>query len=167
MIKETEKAYIAGLVDGEGCITIAKRKNGQYKKGKGKPWYYQATVVVSNTDKRIVDFVTSRYGGWITKPKLQENRKQVYNWFVSAEERKRFLQDILQYLVIKKRQAEIILSFPNYVDRGWGGKVSVGRSQEEFEKQRDFWFEIKKLNSRGVKRFLKESKTSRRPFPRN
>ncbi len=53
MKKEIEKAYIAGVVDGEGCITIAKRKNGHYKEGKGKPWYYQPTVVVSNSDKRI------------------------------------------------------------------------------------------------------------------
>lgn len=146
-MKKTDKAYIAGLIDGEGCICIAKRKNGHFPKA-GKPWYYQPIVTISNTDKRMLDFVVNRYKGWITKPKPQKShRKQIYSWFISGELMRSFLRDILPYLVIKRRQAEITLSFPNYQDRGWGGKFSIGRSQQEFKKQEILWSKMKKLNN--------------------
>jgi len=148
-MKATDKAYIAGLVDGEGCITIYKRKNGHFPKA-GKPWYYQPVVTIGNTDKRMLDFVVDRCKGWITKPKPQRSHwKQSYCWFISGEAMRSFLRDIIPYLVIKRKQVEIILSFPNYIDRGWGGKTSVGRSQQELEKQTNLWTEMRRLNSQG------------------
>jgi len=145
MIKLTDKAYIAGLVDGEGCITIAKRKNGNKR---GKPWYYQPTIAIGNTDRRLLDFLIPLYGGWITKPKSKENNKQAYVWFISGKDRKIFLKDIIPYLKAKREQAEILLRFPNYTHRGFRwGRVVIGRTQKEIKKQDDLWGEIKKLNS--------------------
>ena len=144
-MKNTHRAYIAGLVDGEGCITIAKRKNGHHKEGKGRSWYYSPIVTIANTDKRMVDFVVNCYKGWITKPKPQKSHyKQLYAWFIGGDRMKEFLKDILPYLIVKRKQAEIVLAFPCY--KFGLSKRKTSRTKEEIEEQDSLWKRIKELN---------------------
>jgi len=145
-MEDTIRAYIAGLIDGEGCITITRRK---VKRLKTDNWFYEPQVIVSNTDKRLSDFLLDLCGGWVaTVTKTQkECHKPSYHWKITGDNMRRLLKDIIPYLRIKKEQARIVLQFPSY--KGNGHKA---RTQEELKGQEDLWLRMKQLNKRGSPR---------------
>lgn len=93
----TDLAYIAGIIDGEGTIMLAK----------GKWWH----VKVGMTDRGIIEWLAS-FGGTFTETiRLAENRKDVYTWVVA---RNRdvviLLEALLPYLRVKRKLAEQALT---------------------------------------------------------
>ena len=148
IISETnQRAYIAGIVDGEGCITIIKRN---VKRKNGVFCFYQCLVIVTNANKKMLDFITKLYGGWIsTNHKLKGNQKISYNWVCAGDNMRKLLNDILPYLIIKKEQAKLILQFPIYEHTSQTGIKNKGRSAIEKTKQDNLWIKMKKLNRPG------------------
>ena len=61
-MNENEKlAYLAGIIDGEGTIVIAK---GKIRKGRiNHP--YSLRLVVMNTDIRLIEWLKENFGGSI------------------------------------------------------------------------------------------------------
>ncbi len=43
MIKETDKAWLAGIMDGEGCISLIRRHT-----------YYVPSVKIANTNEKLI-----------------------------------------------------------------------------------------------------------------
>jgi len=137
--KEGVVAYIAGIIDGEGCITICRRKIKRLKTGN---WYYEPQVIISNTYRGLLDFCVEYYGGWIaTLRKCKREHTTAYQWKTTGDEMRSLLKDVLPYLIVKKRQARVVLSFPRY--NGNGQKC---RTEREKKEQENLWFGIKKLN---------------------
>jgi len=142
-MKVANKAYLAGLIDGEGCISICRRK---HKQKKSDNWYYEPQVIIANTDKRMVDFAIDLCGGWVAIPKkIKDHHKQQYHWKITGDDMRQLLSDVLPYLILKKKQAEIVLSFPNYQH-----ERRNGRTKEELDKQENLWREMKQLNCKGM-----------------
>src|SRR3990167_1151597 len=56
MLTNTDKAYLAGLIDGEGCISIVR---GTYKSGNP---YYRLLIVVSQNDKIVLQYWRDKTG---------------------------------------------------------------------------------------------------------
>ena len=119
-MEETDIIYLAGIVDGEGCINIVKyHKDNRYR--------YRLQLRVINTNKELIDWIKERWGGYIyskQKPKL----RTVYEWYVSDEAAEHLLCDLLNYLIVKRQQANIALDF-----RATYGKIYYkheGLSQE-------------------------------------
>lgn len=110
--QEREFAYIAGIVDGEGCITMAFR---QYRLGKFR---IEPKVEIANTSSTLLDWLSAKLtehsiGHHITwhAPQTPQSRPwaalviQRYNSIVN------FLERILPYLVIKRLQGETVRGF--------------------------------------------------------
>lgn len=114
-IKETEKAYLAGLVDGEGTITV---QNG----GKN----LRMLVIITNTNLEILNFVKDRYGGFILKMTNDGTRKRdCFNWRLVSKGAINFIKDIYPYLIIKKKHADLAIMFQKTVKdflRSYGGR---------------------------------------------
>ena len=99
MIEDTQLAYIAGLLDGEGCIKTT---------GKG---YLQ--IDIGNTYEDALQFVKSILGGYIytIKAPMQVyqgaiiHRKVYYRWVLCGKGAAEVLALLLPYLIIKKEQA--------------------------------------------------------------
>lgn len=143
---ETQRAYIAGIVDGEGTITIKKRN---VKRKSGVFCFYTCVVIVVNTDKKMLDFIANLYEGWINiNRRLKGNQRRSYIWVCGGDNMRKLLKDIFPYLIIKKKQAKIVLQFPIYEHTGWGWKG--GRSEAQKKKQDNLWIRMKELNRRGV-----------------
>ena len=103
-------AYAAGLVDGEGCITIENQRNHMY-----------LLIQVCNTDPRVCIWLKERFGGAI-RTQQQKNWKRMYRWAVTTVKAKEFLTAIYPYLIIKKEQADIAFAFLD--TKGNRGRVS-------------------------------------------
>ena len=100
---ETLKAYFAGIIDGEGCIRITTHS---------KPKRHLMIVDVANTKPDFINLIRLYYGGYYTeKDDPRSNRQKNYRITLSSVAAKEFLEDIFDYLIIKRPQAELALKF--------------------------------------------------------
>ena len=110
-----EKPYLAGLLDGEGCIMIAKSK----RQGK-KNYEYCLRVFVSNSHLLGLQEVQKYFGGWLNEVKPDKNRfsqNRCWRLWWNGKSGANLLEQLKPYLVIKKRQAELALQFAILRDR--------------------------------------------------
>ena len=105
----SQTAYMAGIMDGEGTFYIGNysgnRKNGDK--------HFQTVIAVATTDKSLMDWLVDVFGGsfrsYTPKQMAKNSRKQVYRWQATSHRLLHICEIILPYLVIKKRQAEIMI----------------------------------------------------------
>ena len=109
-VNELKKAYYAGIIDGDGWVTIA---NGGNKKDSQIPTQ-RMVVGLAQCWVPILVEIQKEYGGNIgrlNRNKKNPNHRDWFNWQVANLQAKRFIEDILPYLVIKKEQAELALKW--------------------------------------------------------
>lgn len=114
-IELTDLAYLAGLIDGEGCIAIQKSKQN------GRPTY-AINFKVTNSDPNIVDRVQSIMLGLGVNPYIREknnqDRPEWKSWFdiylTKGSNIQTVLRAVLPYLVGKRARAFIML---RYIDK--------------------------------------------------
>lgn len=134
MLTDLDLAYMAGFVDGEGCISVATRLQ----------IYLTPTVQVSNTNQAILEWFYTNYGGNIDVRKdNRPTRKQCNTWRVAGDKARRFLTDVLPFLRIKKPLAVLALS---YVPKGRGYR----RTSQDVIQVKAIIFQIRTLNKRGA-----------------
>ncbi len=106
---EAELAYAAGIIDGEGSFYIHERP--PYRSSVSPS--HTLSVSVSNTDRRMLDWMHERFGGTILVNKPPTNRawSQAYQWRVSSRLAVTFIDQIYPYLVCKREQADIAVEF--------------------------------------------------------
>ena len=101
-LSEVDKAYLAGLFDGEGTIGYYNYRNR-----------YEPTVMVTNCDPRIMDWLDLNvgYGNVVSLKTTDHNRKHVvHHWRVTGKKRTHdFLKAVAPYLMIKREQADLLL----------------------------------------------------------
>lgn len=105
-MKETTRAYAAGVVDAEGCLAVCKSNDPRGP-------IYSARIVVSNRSKELIDFFVDKFGGYITvdRPKKSEHNVN-YLWHLSSSQHtERFLSQIYPYLRGKKAQADVLFEY--------------------------------------------------------
>jgi intein/homing endonuclease len=103
ILTETEKAYLAGLIDGEGTITLTISNKGQMP---------QPQLSISNTNLGVLEWVKQKLGcgSIIKKNPRKPNHKVSYAWQINRAGKVMFvLSEIKDYLIIKKSQALLIL----------------------------------------------------------
>lgn len=112
-------SYTAGLIDGEGCISISVRLPTE-ERGKGKlsAPSHCLRVKIANTDFFIIDWLLSTFGGSTSnsngKAALSQGNKPARDWLLSGENAKAFLEKTVPYLRIKQKQAELAIEFQTY-----------------------------------------------------
>ena len=96
------REYIAGLFDGEGSVTIGCTKKSRTN------WAFVPHASLANNYKPILELLQKEFGGYIG-PVGGKSRCWALNFTTKAA--KDFLLVILPFLVIKKKQAEILVDF--------------------------------------------------------
>ena len=139
-------AYLAGIVDGEGCVGIecmapCKKKDGTWIR---KHNYYTPRLTVVNTNK-ILMFTLMRYlNGTFDERKKLSGRKPCYRWHVFGEKLEEDIKNILPYLQIKYEQAQLVLEFRETV-----GKTGWNVSEEVLQKRHQLYIQCRDLNKVG------------------
>jgi hypothetical protein len=104
----TSIAYIAGFLDGEGCIRIKRANQG------GNLYYLW--VAITNSHKPTLDFVQGIFGGQIRKAEKAVN-KTIYHYLITASEASDMLKTVVGFLRDKKKQAELAIIFHENKER--------------------------------------------------
>lgn len=108
-MRDTDIAYIAGVIDGEGYIGI--KKAGTPRADRRTPGYI-AMVQVKMVDEPAIRFLAETLGGWyyLQKPSARKGRP-LYCWQVSHKAADTVLLAVLPYLRVKRQSAETVLQF--------------------------------------------------------
>lgn len=112
--------YLAGFFDAEGNIDIYRCKptlsnpSGQYR--------LQTKVVQVNKD--ILGNYVKCFGGKVVPQGKQTREKwhQYWQWIISSNKAKAFLQAILPYLQLKEAEAKIAIEFQKSIRPGGSGR---------------------------------------------
>lgn len=102
---ELEKAYLAGVIDGEGTITLTK--DGEFR---------YPTITFCNNDKGIIDYVNTFCLGTVSV-KRSDNplHKDNYVWKLAHRRAVDVIQEILPYMHESKKVARGKTIIENYI----------------------------------------------------
>jgi hypothetical protein len=98
MWTNTQLAYLAGIIDGEGTFYIS---NGDHRH----------RILVVNTDEILIKWLQDNFGGLVYKrtSKAHPNWKMKYEWLICKTDITILCEALLPFLICKKRQAEVML----------------------------------------------------------
>lgn len=105
-------SYLAGYFDGDGCICAGLHKGTQ-------PAY--VTIAIASYDKEVQDLFAGLFGGVVRTPPAHKKKtgKTLYSWNLGGINAQKCLVQLLPYLRVKRRQAELALLF-EYKPKGPG-----------------------------------------------
>jgi len=142
------KAYIAGFVDGEGCIRVHREP---IIRGRRKTLYYCLTVGIANTRLGILKKLNTLYGGHLCLQSRGKDtvRQKIWNWKVCGKNAGIFLLDIYKYLIIKKQEAKKGIEFYK-LKLKFGHKYRNNRfNKKEIKIMDRYYILLKNLKQRG------------------
>ena len=92
MKKEILNSYLAGLIDGEGTITLSKER--------ATSKYRFPVVSMSSTSIELINIFVENYGGIICKHKVyKEYHKKSYSWRVTRNAAIILIENIIDYML--------------------------------------------------------------------
>ena len=117
MTSETDLAYLAGIVDGEGYVGI-KKDRGYKCQGRTTPGYH-ARIQIRMVDEPAIAFLSETLGGWYYKEK-PHNRggRLLYCYQASDQKAEDALRQLLPYLRVKRQNAETVLALRDLQAQG-------------------------------------------------
>lgn len=137
MVKATEWAYIAGVIDSDGCI--------QAPTG-GSKLHYRGEIHVIQRDLHIIEFLYQRFGGSVNVVSRQHKSglKHYIRWMITGPRMAEVLKGSLPYLVLKAEQARLAIELQSIIlPKGKATKLPV----EVLEQRARLASRIKQLNS--------------------
>lgn len=142
--KKQRLAYLAGIIDGEGSITVSYRKRSGYPKR-----FPRASLAIYNTNLNLLYWIKSSFGGSVHVYKSRN-----HNWkpsgcinfgdVASAE----LLKKLLPFLVIKTEQAKILIAMQETKMPASSGR-KLGVPESILKKRESLRVQLQTLNHRG------------------
>jgi hypothetical protein len=119
-MNELDLAYAAGIIDGEGCISVKNKKVVKKDKAISSPCIYLCMA-----DKELIYWFKDYFGtGYLEHRKgRQAHYKDQYRWVIEGNKCLEFLSLISPYLRGKKPQALELLKWPTH-KHSVGGKLA-------------------------------------------
>ncbi len=156
---ETELAYTAGIIDGEGTIVIERSRDNKPQQSTQRHRNrtrnhsgikYRMHVSVLIREKSLCEWLRLNYGGsvYMAGKPTNPNHSQCWVWRVGSGVASGFLKQIIPYLHLKKLQAENAIRFQLLVESKRRSPLSVGELAIR-ETLRDIQ---SSLNAKGVNR---------------
>ncbi len=124
-VTEIEWAQLATWLDSDGSISIQKSR----PKRPGLASIYRSRVAVSNTNRNVMDWLQTRFGGAVYLALRRPKHKPVLVWRCAATERVALLKQVLPYLIVKQDRAALAIRYAE--DMTWSGKSGKGRRPSE------------------------------------
>jgi len=153
-------AYLAGLIDGEGSITVSAHK---HKDGK---IYLNPQIQITNSNIKLIKWISRNVTGgkFISKRSMKKRwgRRPMFTFSTrSMGYTYRLLQEVLPFLVAKKKQALLLLKFLESrlkrAQKLWLPNQYLGYTREEIKLAN----KIRQLNDRIKSRVIEEVQINR------
>lgn len=106
-LRDHDAAWLAALIDGEGCIQIHEQKRGDAAPS------FQVDLSVGQIDRGMVDHAFALTG----LGSINVREGYVYDWSVRGQQAAEILRRIYPFLIIKRRQAAAAIALAEHVER--------------------------------------------------
>lgn len=129
-VETWEAAYVAGIIDGEGSITLTR----MHKKENRRP-----CITISSCDKELLEYVQSVAGGNIYNKKNYNPEKYKDSYFLDFKNKTEvfhLLKHTSKYLRINKKRMRakwILENYNNVTPRNGKYSNEMIRRKKEFE----------------------------------
>ena len=157
-------AYLAGVIDSDGSIMI-KRSTWAMRNRNDTNWpVFSERIGIKLSTKRkenltVLLIIKTKYGGSLREEtKIYQSKSgftskyPTYTYIASDKKATKFVIDIYPYLIIKKKQAELLLklrkSKNSAAAKRRGSPVGRLMSKEVTEEREELYEEIRRLNGR-------------------
>lgn len=153
-MKDMDLAYMAGMLDGEGCISITKIRP---KNTNRHNLSYGLQIRISMVDKSIPLLFLFVFGGSLREVNYShKGYRNQWRWAVSGELAVRSLEMLMPYLRSKKNEAELAIKFwgvkrhPDVAGKK-GRQGNIPKSADEIALEDSYYVLMRKLkNKSGV-----------------
>ena len=120
----TERAYVAGIIDGEGYIEFKQRERIRHDRP-GKPVHkvWNIRMEVPQVDGRLIDYLMETTGEGVRDMKHyknQENWQDQHRWRVAFRGVYRILKQVHKHLIVKKEKSKLVV---DHYDKIFSKKV--------------------------------------------
>lgn len=143
---EPGRAWLAGVIDGEGSIFLSKVVNRAYRRG----FFYRPEFLVSNSNRMFLIRIAELIGeGTVHRAqKGGGGTKTRWEYVASAGVLRAILPQILPHIIVKRKQAEKMLEYFEFIDTHplWGHKQVESSYYEILD---SLYLQLKKLNQKG------------------
>lgn len=118
-------AYLAGFLDGEGCVTIAKDNKGKY---------FRLRLTASNVVASPIVALLETFGGKMYYSEQTDKTKQpIYAWRICGNSAANCINTLLPYSLVKRSQYLLAIEF------------QTSRSFLTFEQKEEAYLNMKNL----------------------
>lgn len=120
--------YLAGLIDGEGTITLLRCDNSPFR---------QIVVSIQMCDEALIRLLQESFGGTVTKRAyVKANHSIAWTWKVTHRRALRLLQRVCPYLRLATKKTRAL-----YIVNGYESVVRRNGKYGETDKKRRLDFE--------------------------
>ena len=137
---DIDKAWLAGIIDGEGSIFVMKQK----RLDRERDTNYILRISVDSTDPYMAKECLKIAGG----VKLQQSSDKRPNcsdrlkWQVNGTKASKLLKELLPFLRVKFKQAELAILFQDSTKKHW-----KHMTKEDYENQASLYLQLKQAKS--------------------
>lgn len=144
---DTELAYLAGIIDGEGCFFI-----GLYRtKATKMILNYHTYIKISNTEKELMDWIKEKAGSTNNqqerKTRISKKERDIFNCQFTGQTLDDLLPKIYPYLIVKRRQCEIMMKMRSTFPKD-SRLFKSTKTQEVHDMRYQCYLELRSINSR-------------------
>jgi len=147
-------AYYAGIIDGEGTITITRSfTKNIIKNSKIKNPRYLPLIRVGMTDGNLIHSIQKHFlCGKVYYEGVRKDRpnsKPIYRWVITNRfQAIEVLKRLKNYLIVKNKQCKLLINFCEEWKTPFN--KSKGLDPDEILRREDLYLKLKKLNSVGA-----------------
>jgi len=101
-------SYLAGIFDGEGCVSITKKKPRLEEIHS----QYEVYLSVAMCDEAVPRFFQNVFGGSLQKRPIRDNRprtRPIWQWSICSRKCLVIMKELLPYVLIKRPQLEVAI----------------------------------------------------------
>lgn len=139
-VRETDLAYLAGLIDGEGTIGIERRSGGPTYKN----LRYTLIVAVQMSDRPAIDHIATLFQRSVMVKKPSDNmRKTAYRVTWQSRLAMELLEPLVPYLILKRPQAVTGIQFQR--EQGAARRIGAELSEEAVARKESFYRDLRRL----------------------
>ena len=142
-------AWLAGLIDGEGCIVINRQRAEGRKDLRTDS--FRLFLQVTMGDRRALDHCRKIAGCGSVQPHNVSNKKAnaAWCWMTSAKDAEYVLRNVLKHLIIKQDEALVALDFRKLkCVRQCGSRWMTPKTQSMVDSMATAYWRLRMLKSR-------------------
>lgn len=135
-MQDVDKAWIAGIIDGEGSIFVMTQK----RKDRERDTNYILRVSVQSTDPYMTRELQRLYPG--AEFSVQRDKRpecsNTLKWQLNGKRAAAFLENILPFMRVKHEQAKLAMEFQRTTKKHWRNMTEI-----DYENQKNLCASLK------------------------